>query len=317
MVLLVVIGMIAFAVFIFLGHLVDFRFDFRRGGAKRRGGPSGGATSLGLSMKREYLKGCGPFEFGEGDRAVLVLHGIAGSPAQLRGMCRRLAADRVRGKINEAEPKAFTRGLHLYGVVLAGHGTSPEDLFGITWQKWFSSCLSEFDRLKELHGSVSVIGFSLGAALAIRLASERPVDRLVLISSPMYFFHDYLPMHHLLKVARLFASTAKAFPERFPEGRDGPEYMIYRRIPLEALDAVVELAKGNGDLLYKVTSPVLMVHSKRDVSSRPRSAWEIYERLGSQDKRLVWLDNSPHGLMHGPEADRGILHEEIKSFLLR
>jgi carboxylesterase len=230
----------------------------------------------------------------------MLLHGIAGSPAQLKEMAVRLADD----------------GYHVYGVVLPGHGTDPEDLYGITWQKWYSHVLAEYRRIRERHGAVSIVGFSLGAALGMRLAMEHPVDRLVCMSIPSSkLFHNFLPAHHLLKVAGAFSSTARTFPKRLPESVDGPDYMIYQKMPLDALNAVVDLVHENVPRLNEVRVPTLVVHSMKDVASKPRGAQDLYDRLGSDRKRLVWLAKAPHGVMHGSDDDKSVLHHEITSFL--
>jgi carboxylesterase len=271
-----------------LGYLIDFRFDFRK---QQPVEPQG---------RRQFLRGCGPFEMGSGDAAVMLLHGIAGSPAQLREMA---------GKLADA-------GYHIYGVVLPGHGTDPEELYGITWQKWYAHVLAEYQRIREKHGSVSIVGFSLGAALGMRLAMEHQVDKLVCMSIPSdKLFHDFLPAHHLLKVASVFSSTARTFPKRLPDSPDGPEYMIYRKIPLDALHTLVDLAHDNISRLSEVRTPTLVIHSAKDVASKPRGAQDLYNRLGTQQKRIVWLTKAPHGVMHGSEDDKAILHSEIVSFL--
>ncbi len=288
---MVVLAVLIFSfvvLFLVLGYLIDFRFDFRK------------PELSPLQGRRNYLRGCGPFEFGSGDRAVMVLHGIAGSPAQVRDMAKGLAAD----------------GFHTYGVVLPGHGTDPEDLYGMTWQRWYEHVAAEYERIRERHGKVSVVGFSLGAALGIRLAMEHPVERLVCISAPSrHLFHDYLPSHWLLRVASFISSTARTFPQRLPETEDGPEFLIYKSIPLDALNTLVDLVHENCPRLGELKVPTLIVHSKRDVASRPRGAQFTYDHLGSDEKRLVWLEQAPHGLMHGSDADKAILHHELTDFL--
>ena len=289
MAILVAVGVALLALFLVFGYLIDFRFQFRQPELSE------------LHGRRSYMRGHEPFELGTGDRAVLAIHGIAGSAAQLREMSGKLAAE----------------GFHVYGVTLPGHGTDPEDLYGVTWQRWYRYVEAEFDRLREIHGSVSVLGFSLGAALGMRLAMNRPdrIERLVCMASPLKFFHDYIPMHHLLRLASFFGTAARAFPKRLPEGEGGPEYMIYNRIPIEALRTLVDLAFENRSRLGELNIPMLLLHSRRDPASRARGVQYIYDRLGSADKRLVWFEKAPHGLMHGSEEDKVVLHREIVTFL--
>jgi carboxylesterase len=289
MAILIVLIVAVVAFFLLLGYLIDYRFDLRRHDVSEMQG------------RRNFMKGCGPFEMGSGGRAVLVLHGIAGSPAQVREMSQKLAAE----------------GFHVYAAALPGHGTDPEDLYGITWQRWYEYVVAEYERLREKHGEVSVVGFSLGAALGLRLAMEHPVERLACMSTPCYrfLFHDWLPTHWVLKMASYLASTARCFPKKLPESEDGPDYMIYRILPMDALNTLVDLAREIRPRLDEVKTPTLVVHSKCDPASRPRGAQYIYDHLGTDRKRLVWLEDAPHGLMHGSEEDKAVIHRELVEFL--
>ena len=46
----------------------------------------------------------------------------------------------------------------------------------------YSDALALFDEIRAQHPAVTVVGRSLGSGLAVRLASERPVSRLVLVT---------------------------------------------------------------------------------------------------------------------------------------
>jgi hypothetical protein len=53
-----------------------------------------------------------------------------------------------------------------------------------TEQGLFADALAVYDRLQEQHAQISVIGRSLGSGVATYLASQRPVDRLILVTAP-------------------------------------------------------------------------------------------------------------------------------------
>jgi carboxylesterase len=272
-------------IFLFVGYLVDFRFQLRR--PQRPAQP------------RPILKGCAPFVFGSGAEAVMALHGIAGSPAQLREMCAEIAS----------------RGFTVYGVLLPGHGTDPDDLYGARWEHWYSHVESEYLRIRRHHAKVHVLGFSVGAALGLRLASEYSVDSLTLISTPVYLFSTWLPTHLMIDLAGCFSSSARTWPQRLPDTPDGPDYMIYNRIALDALRAVVKLVEENRPRLGRVTARTALFHSKADFACKPKSAQFVYDRIGSADKRLVWFDRATHSIMHGTEEERSRLLAEVTSVL--
>ncbi len=270
---------------VLFGYLIDFRFETRK--------------PITARVKREYLKGCGPFTVGRKGEAILALHGIAGSPAQLHEMCERLAPE----------------GFLIHAPTLPGHGTDPHDLYGIRWQDWYEVVRNEFDKMQRRYGEVSVVGFSLGAALGLKLASERPVKKLVLMSTPIYLFHSFFPTHYVLKAASLVANTARAFPERLPETEDGPDYLIYKSVPFDALNAVVELVAELKGCIGEVKSPALVIHSTSDIAAKPRSARFICENIGSRLVRMLWLERASHGVMHGSQEHKDLIHKEVVEFL--
>ena len=113
--LLIMVG----AVFLVLAYLVDFRIEFGRPAVRER-------------EDRPYLKGCGPFELpGTSEWGILLIHGISGSPAQMRLLADELNAD----------------GHSCYAPVLPGHATDPDELFYVKWEEWYEAIKAEFARL--------------------------------------------------------------------------------------------------------------------------------------------------------------------------
>src|SRR5258707_12553453 len=93
-----------------------------------------------------------PFSLGEGDDACLLLHGLTGSPAEVRPVGEALAA----------------AGFRAVGPLLPGHGTPPEDLATTT-------------RSELVHAAESAL-LSLARAAPSFLA--RPSPRL-LVAMPL------------------------------------------------------------------------------------------------------------------------------------
>lgn len=286
MVLALVVSATLVGMFVlFVGYLVDFRFQLKR--------PPKSASP------RKILKGCAPFVFGDGEEAIMALHGLAGSPAQLREWCKKLADE----------------GYTVYGLRLPGHGTSPDDLYGIKWEHWYAHVESEFLQIRRKHTKVHALGFSVGAAVALRLASEYDVDSVTLVSTPVYLFSDWLPTHFMIDLVGCFANCSRTWPQRQPESADGPDYMIYHRIPLDAFRAVVKLVDENRRRLDRVTARTAVFHSKRDFVCKPRSGRFIYDHIASNEKHLHWYEKAPHSIMHGTEEEKERLHGQVVAFL--
>jgi carboxylesterase len=96
-----------------------------------------------------------PFSLGGGDLACLLLHGLTGSPAEVR-------------PVGEALAKA---GFHALGPLLPGHGTNPRDLMGVGRAEMLAAAA---DALRSLRGArrVFVCGLSMGALLSVELCAR-------------------------------------------------------------------------------------------------------------------------------------------------
>jgi len=96
-----------------------------------------------------------PFSLGGGEVACLLLHGLTGSPAEVR-------------PIGEALAKA---GFRAVGPLLPGHGTTPRDLMRIGRQEMLAAAA---DALRSLRGArrVFVCGLSMGALLSVELCAR-------------------------------------------------------------------------------------------------------------------------------------------------
>jgi carboxylesterase len=98
------------------------------------------------------------FQFEGGRDGVLLIHGLTGTPTEMRMVGKGL---------NRA-------GFTVVGVRLAGHCGSEDDLLATTWEDWYASVEAAAEELRGRVDRVFVAGLSMGALLALRLAAVRP-----------------------------------------------------------------------------------------------------------------------------------------------
>ncbi|MFX1537598.1 MAG: alpha/beta hydrolase [Promethearchaeota archaeon] len=67
----------------------------------------------------KYNEAVSPFEFGEGSKYVVVIHGYTGTPYEMRGLAQHLAS----------------QDFHVIGVRLPGHGQTKEELLKMSNQR--------------------------------------------------------------------------------------------------------------------------------------------------------------------------------------
>ena len=125
--------------------------------------------------------------------SALLIHGLSGTPFEMRYLGERLAA----------------AGVRVCGVRLAGHAGASEELGAATRAQWYESVVEGFERLHRYGDPVAVVGLSMGALLAARLAADQgeAVGGVVMLS-PAFF----LP----LWVRAPLKALTRAWPTRRP-----------------------------------------------------------------------------------------------------
>jgi len=234
---------------------------------------------------------------GAGDTACLLVHGIAGSPAQMLPLAENLA---------EA-------GITARGTLLPGHGTHPDDLEGVVWQDWYEHVHDEYSGLKEQYGRVSLVGFSIGAALAAHYAAHNSVDRLVLLNIPLCPLNDRFPTGLMLKIYSLFFKEARGRPEVLLDADGEPFSFVYERVPTAILHTMSELVGIVRNNLERIRTPALIIQSRNDMVSGNKSGPLAYRKVRSTEKRLVMLERSGHSAMM--DTERQTVFKEIIGFL--
>jgi carboxylesterase len=203
-----------------------------------------------------------PWRIGSGRRGALLLHGFAGTPPELRRLGDHLAA----------------AGWRCYGPLLAGHGTTPEDLARTTWQDWADSAMTALDELRRECDRVVVAGQSGGGALALHLAAREPaIDAVACFAAPLRLrgWEDgFLPVLKRLRRWNVPGTETDLYR------REGAEELwSYGRRSWGSIHELARLVATVRDELPSVRAPVLICHGERDRVIAPANAAEIERRL--------------------------------------
>ncbi|KYZ75558.1 carboxylesterase [Anaerosporomusa subterranea] len=238
------------------------------------------------------LKGAEPFLYRGDSHGVLLPHGFTGSPSEMRLLGEFL----------------HRQGYTVYGPRLPGHGTHHQDMEKTEWRQWYGAVEDGFHILKGICKEVSVVGLSMGGILALLLASEYPVKRVVSLSAPIYIADQRLKW---LNVYRMFRRYA---PKRRRKLDVSPEYYVgYDRTPLRNLSSLLELIQHVKNRLAQLQTPLLVVQSRAEHTVRPESADYIYQHAGSREKELFWLQKSGHIVTL--DAEKEIVFKKVAAFL--
>jgi carboxylesterase len=206
---------------------------------------------------------------------VLLLHGFGGSPNGLRAWGEALAAAGAEVSI----PR------------LPGHGTRWQDLGRTSWPQWYEAAAEALTRLQDGQGQVFVMGISLGATLALRLAERRPSDVAGVVAvNPVVTAVAGTP--RLLPLVRLVRRTGRAVTGDVR--KPGVAEVGYTRIPLRAAASLRALGAGVLADLDTISVPVLLGTSGQDHVVPPADGDAVWSGLPAGQRQRVQFADSYH-----------------------
>ena len=260
---------------------------------------------------------------GNNNRSLILIHGLTGSPNELRSLA---------GYFNR-------KGTTVLCPRLANHGASIHTLKFSLWQDFYKSVKQAyFFLLKENpDNDIFVAGLSMGAVLALVLADEFP-ERIKAVSclAPTLFYDGWntnnlsflLPLAYNLPIKYMFffkeempyGVKNKAIQERahshYGQADLNDHSTVadngYAHFPIALLAQLHLLVKYLTPRLAKIKMPLQLIHAKDDDVANVRNSKFIYSRVNSLKKELIFLYNSYHIIT--ADQERGVVAEKMNSF---
>lgn len=193
---------------------------------------------------------------------------------------------------------------------LPGHGTTPSDLIGLTWQDWLGAVRAVTDELAARTGAVVLIGQSMGATLALHVALADPAVRAVAAINPLVLPADPDASEHL---QHLVSRGRTMQPAGDPDLRDPSAHdSAYPDLALTALIQLAQCADAIHPRLADIRVPLLVVSSDHDNVVDPANADELSVRARGPVTRLR-LPNSGH--VAALDFDRQLLSHTLLTWL--
>jgi carboxylesterase len=240
---------------------------------------------------------------GDGPRRVLLLHGLTGTPAEVRPIADALA----------------TAGFAVHVPLHAGH-RDPEALAEHGWRDWYASAEAALLQFAGEGRRIVVAGFSMGAVLALRLAAlHRP--RIAGVASISVMLE--LPAWQVRLAAwlarlhrdRLYRHFVGHFPKRavdvriFARSQQSPSLRVF---PFAAIAELGALQDDVRRRLGHITAPLLLLHGRYDHTAPPEHSERVAQAVGSALVRRVLLPRSFH--IVGDDLDRAQVCSEVVEF---
>jgi len=242
-------------------------------------------------------EGSAGFVLGNGPVAVLLIHGLTGTPTELRRVAMGLA-------------KA---GCTVYVPTLAGHCGNNDDLQATGWRDWYESARQTFVGIRRRHSQVFVGGLSMGAVLSMYLAAEHPgqVAGLLLYSTTLRYDGWNMPKVAVLTpllMAIPFGVHLCRFNEKSPYGIKDERLraIVERQMKAgESSDAGLLTMSGTSvrelhrlvaavkKRMPRITTETLVLHSREDDITSRWNADYVERKLGGPVVKIL-LDDCYH-----------------------
>ncbi len=221
------------------------------------------------------MPGAEPYSHDGGPVGALLCHGFTGSPQSLRPWAQYLA----------------DAGLSVSLPRLPGHGTTWQEMARTRWEDWYAEVDRGFEELAKRASEVFVMGLSLGACLALRLAESRgdQVGGLVLVN-PSIVADSRL--FALAPVIKYVVPSLKGIASDIK--KEGPHELAYDRVPVKAAASLPRLWGLTRGGLGKLTQPVLVYKSPEDHVVGPASLAALRSALPASQLTVRTCDSSYH-----------------------
>ena len=235
-------------------------------------------------------------------RAVLLFHGMTGSPFEMKKMGRAL----------------YDADFDVFCYCLPGHGTSPINIKTVRWEDWYSDSTVHYKELTQKYDEVFLGGLCMGAVLALTIASEfKEVKGIISLSTTLFLDGWTIPWYNFFMPLGLYTILRYyySFPEREPYGLKNEvlrkKIAALQKRNTEALDnypmsciyELLKLSRFAQKNMHKVVSPVLLMHAKEDDLTSTKGSIFVYKNVSSSIRKYIELEDSYHLVVMDNERD--------------
>ena len=231
-----------------------------------------------------------------GRTGVLLIHGMCGTPAEMRFVANGLART----------------GYTVHCPQISGQCGSEANVKAATWQEWYACAERALDELRQECDIVIVGGLSSGAVLALLLAANRPQDihALTLFAPTLWLNGWTIPWYARLFriVNQKFLANLIDFPDRHPHGIKDARIREFIKAALSSSDASVAgmpntpggavlehrwLVRALMKVVSTIRQPTLILHPREDDYAALSNLSYLQRNLAGLVDTVV-LDDSYH-----------------------
>lgn len=258
---------------------------------------------------------------GRNGRAVILIHGLTGTPAEVKFIAWFLNS----------------HGFTVSCPRLANHGQPIDVLKQTRWQEFYETVQTAYVELQREHDEIFASGLSMGALLALLLAEEHP-GKVAGVSclSPTLFYDGWnVPWYHFLlplashtplrnfvyfkeeppyglKNERIRDKVHQFYMQADLHAMHDVDRLGYPYFPVRLLAELHRLTDYLKPRLPRITSPCQIIQARHDDMSSDRNAHYIHDHVASARKEIVYLEDSYHVIT--ADQERGKVAQSMLDF---
>ena len=251
------------------------------------------------------------FYQGNSGHAVILLPGLCGSALEMGAIPRLLQ----QSNISYVIPKIPGYSAH---TALTNY---PD------WIEHVDLLCSE---LRETHESLTLVGLSMGATLALSVAARYQNLQSLCLLSPVLMFDGWsVPWYYpFLSLVYKIGIRNWHYKESEPFGVKNKELRRHIRkaveansvselgaahLPAKHLYQSLQLIKDAKNSLNEIKADTLIIHAIDDETASPKNPDLILHKISSETRRVIWLGNSYH--MITVDNEREVVVNEVINFI--
>ncbi|MGD2048552.1 MAG: alpha/beta fold hydrolase [Chloroflexota bacterium] len=232
-------------------------------------------SSLGLFAGDEHQ----PFFWEGGQPAALFIHGFMGTPAEMRPLAREL----------------HQANWTVQGLLLPGFGQQIDTLFDRRNREWFEETQSALVELQAKHQPVILIGYSMGAAVALNVAAETAPDKLILLApflrigntlhkiiwqTAKHLFPRLQPFKKAdFSDARINELFGGLMPELDLDDPQVQEELRHLSVPARFVDQVLDIGRAAEKVAAQIQTPSMIIQGTQDQAVDPARTRQLLQQL--------------------------------------
>lgn len=236
------------------------------------------------------------------DICVISIHGFSSAPKEV---------EKIAHYLNQ-------NNLNVYAPRLKGHGTVPEDLKGLRYSDWYNSVSRAITIATLKYKKIYLLGFSTGGLLALLSAKKKDKKFAGLICINAALNLNDIRVKTLIPAVSFWndlvnSVDANEYAKEYINNKAENPDINYDKHYIDSISELSSLMAKTKKNLKHIKVPIYIMQSSDDPVVNPSSAYEIYNAIENNDKKIEIIESNSHVII---TQDDTSIFNNIKNFIL-